>query len=84
MPFTAPLLVGAIAFETLGSVSLITNRYPKTGAAMLITFLSLATAIFHNPLRDPKQTKPMMKNLALLGGLLHYYASFTSFGPAGI
>ena len=59
MPFTKPLLLGAIACEVLGSASLIFNRYPKMGAAMLIAVLATATLVYHNPLHDPMEAKPL-------------------------
>ena len=83
MPLTGPLLVAAIGLETIGGVSLVTDYYPKVGSLALIIFLTTATVIFHNPLKDPGQSSTAMKNAAILGGLLHYYSTSTGFNKHG-
>ncbi|MEK7383014.1 MAG: DoxX family protein [Elusimicrobiota bacterium] len=77
MPAATFLCVAAIALEASGSVSLILGYKTRWGAAALAVFLIGATAIFHTA---PDQRIQLLKNLAILGGLLHVM----SFGPGPI
>jgi uncharacterized membrane protein YphA (DoxX/SURF4 family) len=69
--------VAAIAIETLGATSLILGYKTRWGAAALAVFLISATWVFHTA---PDQRIQLLKNLAILGGLLHVVA----FGPGPI
>jgi putative oxidoreductase len=40
------------------------------GSYALILFTVAATIMFHNPMNDPKQMTAMLKNIAIVGGLL--------------
>lgn len=77
MPAATLLCVSAIVVEATGSVSLILGYKTRWGAAALAGFLVGATAIFHTA---PDQRIQLLKNLAILGGLLHVM----SFGPGPI
>lgn len=82
MPMASVFLIGAIVFEIVGGLSLITGYKAKYGALMLIVFLIPATLIFHNFWTVPEdmfklQMIMFLKNLAIAGGLLVVYA----FGP---
>ena len=77
MPATTFLCVAAIALEALGSISLILGYKTRWGAAGLAVFLIAATWVFHTA---PDQRIQLLKNLAILGGLLHVLA----FGPGPI
>lgn len=77
MPAATFLCVAAIALESTGSVALILGYRTRWGAAALAAFLIGATAIFHTA---PDQRIQLLKNLAILGGLLHVM----SFGPGPI
>lgn len=74
----APLLcAGAATLETLGAVALILGYHVRWGAGALAAFLIAATAIFHI---GPDQRIHLLKNLAILGGLIHIMA----FGAGAI
>ena len=74
MPMTALLCACAIALEALGAITLILGYLTRWGAAALIGFLVTATWIFHS---TPDQRIALLKNLAIMGGLLQVMA----FGP---
>lgn len=77
MPFVNFFCVTAIAIEALGAVALILGYKTRWGAAALAVFLVAATAIFHTA---ADQRIQLLKNLAILGGLLNLIAS----GPGDI
>ena len=52
-------------------MSLILGYYTRWGAAALAAFLIAATAIFHI---GPDERIHLLKNLAILGGLIHVMA----------
>jgi len=70
MFWTGLFLVGAIAIELAGGLSLLLGYKTRLGAIALIIFLIPATLIFHSNLADPIQQIMFLKNLGLLGGLL--------------
>ena len=70
MPLTLFFLIGAIALEILGSISILLGIKTRWGAAMLILFLVPATLIFHHDLSTELEQAMFFKNLAMLGGLL--------------
>src|SRR5205814_6710126 len=74
------LLVGAIVFLIVGSLSLILGYYARIGAALLLTFLVLASYYFHAfwNLEGQAQEEQMihfMKNLSLMGAMLFVLAN---------
>ncbi len=77
MPATTFFCVAAIALESLGATALILGYKTRWGAAGLSVFLIAATWVFHTA---PDQRIQLLKNLAILGGLLHVVA----FGPGPI
>jgi putative oxidoreductase len=77
MPASPFLCAAAIAVEGLGAVSMILGYRTRWGAAALAAFLVVATWIFHTA---PDQRIQLLKNLAILGGLLNVMA----FGPGPI
>jgi uncharacterized membrane protein YphA (DoxX/SURF4 family) len=77
MPAASLLCVTAIAVELMGSISLILGYKTRWGAAALAAFLVGATWVFHTA---PDQRIQLLKNLAILGGLLNLVAA----GPGGI
>ena len=85
VPASTVLLVGAIVFLIVGSLSVISGFKARIGAILLILFLIPATYYFHDFWTfDDAQAKQMqmiqfMKNLALAGGLLFIVAN----GPGG-
>ena len=70
------MLIGAIVFLILGSVSVIVGYRARIGATLLLVFLALATYYFHNfwaiadPQAQQEQMIQFMKNLSMLGGAL--------------
>lgn len=77
MPFTTVLCAAAILIESLGAVALILGYKTRWGAAALAVFLVAATWVFHTA---PDQRIQLLKNLAILGGLLNLIAK----GPGDI
>ena len=70
MPLTLFFLVGAIALEILGALSILLGIKTRWGAAMLIIFLVPATLIFHTDFATEIEQAMFLKNLAMLGGLI--------------
>jgi uncharacterized membrane protein YphA (DoxX/SURF4 family) len=77
MPFVNLLCVAAILVEVLGAVALILGYKARWGAGALAVFLVAATMIFH---AAADQRIQLLKNIAILGGLLNLMAR----GPGGI
>ena len=74
MPMTSVLLVGAIAVEVLGGLSVILGAFPRIGAAALVVFLIPATLIFYTDFSSQTQVIMFLKNLSIMGGLLLVFA----------
>ncbi|MEL6398319.1 MAG: DoxX family protein [Cyanobacteria bacterium J06607_6] len=70
LPLAALVAIFTIAFQLLGSLSLIVGFKARIGAGLLLAFLIPATLVFHNPIADPTQMTQFLKNLAIIGGLL--------------
>ena len=70
MPFTGFFLLGAIALELGGGLSLLLGYKTRWGAIALVIFLIPTTLIFHTKFSDRVQAIMFMKNLAILGGVL--------------
>lgn len=77
MPMVELLCVAAIAIEILGGLSLVLGYYARGGAVALLVFMVPATLVFHIA---PDQRIQLLKNLAIIGGLLQVAA----FGPGEI
>ncbi|MBI4422856.1 MAG: DoxX family protein [Elusimicrobia bacterium] len=77
MPLATALGACAIALEVLGGLSLVLGFHARWGAVALLLFMVPATLIFH---LSPDQRIQFLKNLAIMGGLLHVAA----FGPGEI
>jgi putative oxidoreductase len=80
VPAPQLLLVGAIVFLLLGSLSVVVGYHARVGAALLAVFLVLATYYFHNFWAlegDAKQeqTIQFMKNLSMFGAMLFLIAN---------
>src|SRR4029079_552757 len=74
------MLVGAIAFLIVGSLSVLLGFKARLGAALLLTFLVLATYYFHPfwKLEGQAQQEQMiqfMKNLSMMGAMLFVMAN---------
>ncbi|MCR4280889.1 MAG: DoxX family protein, partial [Candidatus Kaiserbacteria bacterium] len=73
-PMPELFAVLAIAFEFGGALMLLTGYRARMGAKALIILTALATAAYHNMFSDPTQQIMMLKNLAIIGGLLYVSA----------
>jgi putative oxidoreductase len=78
-PIPTFFVTAFIAVEIAGGLGLFLNLWTSYVAVMLITFLIFATITVHLPLvRDPvtgsDQVVHMIKNIAIIGGLLTFVA----------
>jgi putative oxidoreductase len=75
------LLVGAIAFLIVGSLSVIAGYRARVGASLLLVFLVLASYYFHGfwRLTDAQEQQAQMiqfmKNLSMMGAMLFIIAN---------
>ncbi|MBI1913715.1 MAG: DoxX family protein [Planctomycetes bacterium] len=80
VPVPKLLLMGAIVFLLVGSLSVIVGYQARFGAVLLAVFLVLATYYFHNfwalegDARQ-EQTIQFMKNLSMFGAVLFLIAN---------
>ena len=85
VPATSLALVLTILLELFAGTMILVGFHARFAAALLALFLIPVTLIFHNPLAhtDPamvqQQINHLLKNLAIIGGLLHVMA----FGSGG-
>jgi len=87
VPAPQLLLLGAIAFLLVGSVSVIVGYKARFGAALLFTFLVLASYYFHafwnfEGQAQQNQMAHFMKNLSLMGAMLFIMAN--GAGPMSV
>jgi len=80
VPQPGILLVGAIAFLLLGSVSLVLGYKARLGSLLLLVFLVAATYYFHAFWKLPEAERmpeqiAFMKNLALMGTMVFLIAN---------
>src|SRR6266850_3520393 len=80
VPAPQLLLAGAIVFLLVGSLSVIVGYKARVGAALLLTFLVLASYYFHPfwKLEGQAQQEQMihfMKNLSMMGAMLFVVAN---------
>ena len=81
------VLISAVV-ELLGATLIVTNRYPRLGAWLIVLFLVPVTLYMHRfwGVADPQAAKNQMinfmKNLSLLGAAF-YFAAVGS-GPASL
>jgi putative oxidoreductase len=74
------LLVGAIVFLIVGSLSILLGYKARVGATLLLIFLALATYYFHPFWKLEGQAQQLqmiqfMKNLSIAGALLFIFAN---------
>lgn len=78
LPFTKVLLVLTIAVELGGGLLIMLGWKARWVALVVFLFLIPVTLVFHNPAADPAQAQQQMvhllKNLAIMGGMLHLFA----------
>lgn len=61
-------------FEIVAGVLLALGFMTRLVAIVLAGFVALATLLFHYQITDPTQAQTVLKNLAVLGGLLMVFA----------
>lgn len=77
LPMAQALAVAAVAVEALGGVALILGFHARAAAAVLAAFVLVAAVVFH---LGPDQRVHLLKNLAIVGGLLQVVA----WGPGDL
>ncbi len=87
VPAPKIMLVGAIVFLILGSVSIIVGYKARLGAALLLVFLIFATYFFHDfwnfqGAEQQPQMIQFMKNLSMMGTMVFLMANGS--GPASM
>ena len=70
IPAAGVLLVLSIIMEIFGGLSILLGFKAKWGAIALFIFLIPTTLIFHTEVTDQIQSIMLLKNLAMMGGLL--------------
>jgi putative oxidoreductase len=70
LPLAPLLLTAAMALMAVGSVLVIIGWRSRLGAALLLLFLVPTTLLFHGELGDTGERIQLLKNLAIVGGLL--------------
>ena len=81
VPMPQVMLFGGIVFLIAGSLSVIAGCKAKIGAGLLLVFLVLATYFFHDfwsfedAAEKQQQMIQFMKNLALMGAMVHLIAN---------
>jgi len=70
IPAAGVLSVLVIMIEIFGGLSILLGFKAKWGAIALFMFLIPATLIFHTEFTDQIQSIMILKNLAMMGGLL--------------
>lgn len=80
VPLPQFMLVGAIVFLIVGSLSVITGFQIRIGAGLLLIFLILATYFFHDfwsftGAERQQQMIQFLKNVSLMGIMLFFIAN---------
>jgi putative oxidoreductase len=70
LPLAPLLLTAAMALMAVGSVLVISGWRSRLGAALLLLFLVPTTLLFHGDVGDTGELIQLLKNLAIVGGLL--------------
>lgn len=70
LPLAPLLLASAIALMAAGSALVISGWRARLGAVLLLVFLVPTTLLFHGDVADGAERIQLLKNLAIVGGLL--------------
>ena len=73
-PFPGSWAVGVGIFEIVAGLILALGFATRIVSILLIGFTLLATLFFHSEVTDPTQAAMVLKNLAIVGGLLMVFA----------
>ena len=76
LPVVIFLLVVTIIIELLGGLMIAFGWYARFSAIVIFLFLIPVTLVFH-PITDPEEINQLLKNLAIMGGLLYV----ATYGP---
>ena len=70
LPLAPAFLVAAMALMAVGSALVISGWRARLGVVLLLVFLVPTTLLFHGDVGDSGQRIQLLKNLAIIGGLL--------------
>ena len=70
LPLAPLLLVAAMALMVVGSALVISGWKARLGAVLLLVFLVPTTLLFHGDVSSAQERIQLLKNLAIVGGLL--------------
>ncbi len=70
LPFAPLLLAAAMLLLAVGALLLISVWQSRLGALLLLIFLIPTSLIFHGEITDPGERIQLLKNVAIIGGLL--------------
>ena len=70
LPLAPLLLVAAMALMAVGSALVISGWRARLGAVLLLVFLVPTTLLFHGDVSSGPERIQLLKNLAIVGGLL--------------
>ncbi|MCT0224711.1 DoxX family protein [Synechococcus sp. CS-1328] len=70
LPLAPVLLSAAILLMAAGSALVISGWKSRIGAVLLLVFLVPTTFLFHGDVADTSERIQLIKNLAIVGGLL--------------
>lgn len=75
IPATGIFLILAIAVELIAGLFFILNLKPRLTGTVLLIYLVIITLIFHANMNNAAQQIHFLKNLAIMGGILHVTVS---------
>lgn len=70
LPFPSLLLGAAVVLLAVGAALLISGWKRRLGAVLLVVFLIPTTLIFHGAVAELPERIQLLKNVAIIGGLL--------------
>ena len=73
IPFPTLVALIVLIFKLIASILIISNNYGNYVITLLIIFVIMTIFLYHNAFVDNEQINNMMKNIAIIGGLLLLY-----------
>lgn len=70
LPYPFYLAVFVLSLKLFAGLSIASGRNIELSSSALIIFMTIATIIYHNPLSNPDELLNMLRNLAIIGGLI--------------
>ena len=70
LPYPAFLAVLALTLKLVSGTMLALDVQRKYATLALILFMIIVTPLYHNPFQDKSQLTQLLKNVAILGGLI--------------